>query len=154
MSVRPSYYEYCINVETYPIERAPEIVLYERKYRGSFVCCVKKCKNADMLRNRRFEVRRGSKIILLRPKTHVRGWALLTPTGIVENCGIYQGIWSSKKVEEYKLLMIRSCLSVASEAGIPNVKFRIPVENFILNKKLESFWPTLCCPMKVSVKYY
>lgn len=87
------------------------------------------------------------------PKVHVRGFMLMTPTGIIQEYGYYD--YRIPKYpwlrQEAFVIILTGCLNRAFELDMPYVKFRVSVEDYWFNKRLEKYWETLGCSISVRI---
>lgn len=144
------YYEYIIDLQNYQLrEVSPYIIGYSRRYRDTFLTCLRKCNNVSLQNTRRKEIFRDSIILLYKPKTHVRAYVLMTPRGVIWSMGAYGYNYSETEVLNIYLELFYSCLNKAFELNLRKVTLRIPMNDYVFNKKLEDVWKTLGCNIKV-----
>ena len=151
--MKTSFYEYGINLEFYQIRGSyPDIVEYSWRYRESFLTCLKKCGNQELSQIKHRKLQATTNIMLLRPKTHVRGWMLMTSGGIIESYGTVRRL--NYMFNQCFQKLTYSCLNKAVELNLPMVKLRTPIGDPYFNIFMESFLQEIGCELQVRAKYY
>lgn len=148
-------YEYQIDLQNYQIrEDDPDIVLYSRRYRESFITCLRRCKNKRLETERRKELKKGSKIYLYIPNGRVKGYMVLTARGRIRDYGVWGKRVTWKQSTEILIRLFYACLNDAALNINMPVRFRVPVKYYMLNKHLENVWLTIGCKIKVVIRYF
>src|SRR5574344_211800 len=150
---KTSFYEYNINLKFYQIrESYSDIFEYSRRYRDSFLTCLRKVGNSDLAENRRKEIFRGSTIMLIKPKTHVRGYMLMTPSGIIQDWDTVKRL--KPEFSQWFKKPTYSCLNKAANINLPCVILRTPIDDMLFNIFMEEFLREIGCEFKARAQYY
>lgn len=151
--MKTSFYEYTIDLKFYQTrESYSDIVEYSRIYRNSFLTCLKKVNNLDLIENRRKEIYRGSIIMLVRPKTHVRGYMLMTPSGIIQDYRLVKSL--KPEFSQWFEKLTYSCIDKAVDLDLPQVKLRTPIVDMDFNIFMESYLQSIGCEYAARARYY
>lgn len=154
--MKTSYYEYGIELKYWEIrDKNPEIVCYNhgfRRYRDSYVACLNKLGQQNLIESRRKQMLKGAQVLLWRPKTHVRAYMFMSASGIIKEYDIlprFQYLWADVFKE-----LVYGCMNRALELGWRYVKLRTPVLDYNFNIFMEDFMKELGCDLFVTVKNY
>lgn len=154
--MKTSYYEYGIELKYWEIrDKNPEIVYYSRgnrRYRDSYVACLNKLGQQDMIKARRKQMLKGAQVLLWKPKTHVRAYMFMSASGIISEYDIlprFQSYWADIFKE-----LVYGCMYRALETGGRYIKLRTPVLDYDFNIFMEDFMKELGCDLFVTVKNY
>lgn len=146
------FYRYTIHLENYQTREIPRIIVpYERRWERSLVTHIKEFQEElhwDKMwtvYDARRRLKRGCRLFVLRPKTHIKGWVWLMNSGWICNGWVARRLRGNHYWEQ----LICACLNEAVELDFPQVHLDIDIWNKPSLLTMDNLLPKISCEVDV-----